>query len=74
MTFIGGGRLPPEGRREVIATARAALLLAQTDLANMRPDAADFQGAGVWTWQHWQQWVAAELARGSPVQKLPVKS
>ena len=66
--------LPPEGRREVIASARAALLLAQSDLANMRPDAPDFQGAGVWTWQRWQQWIAAELVRSAPSQKPPVKS
>jgi tetratricopeptide (TPR) repeat protein len=66
--------LAPDGRREVIASARSALILAQSDLANMRPEAADFQGAGVWTWQNWQQWIAAELARSSPTQVLSPKN
>jgi tetratricopeptide (TPR) repeat protein len=66
--------LTPDGRREVGAAARTALTLVQGDLATMRPDAPDFQGPGVWSWQRWQQWVAAELARLAPVPTLPGKS
>jgi tetratricopeptide (TPR) repeat protein len=68
--------LAPEGQTEVVAAARAALHLAGQDLRQMDANGPEFQGNNVWSWQRWQQWIAAEQQRmnGSPLPPLPAKS
>jgi tetratricopeptide (TPR) repeat protein len=55
----------PDGQRELVAAARAALTLAQQELTAMDPAGPDFQGKNVWSWQTWQQWLATEQQRMS---------
>jgi hypothetical protein len=59
--------LTPEAQREVIAAAFQAVPQALADLESMDRKAPDFEGAGVWSWQRWHEWLTAERQRlGTP--------
>lgn len=73
--LVGKMNQTPSQQEQVRAAARAALKLAEEDLAKMPADSEHFRGQGVWSkdeWQRWASFVQSQLnAAAAPARPQP---